>query len=877
VRAQCVDWAGGFEPAGIPDSVHASLVFDSGNGDELYVAGSFRSAGNVAANGIAKWNGTRWAALGSGIDAPELAPLYGPNSVQGAINALAVYDDGSGPALYAGGTFTSIGGVSASNFAKWNGSAWSQVGGGVQQVVYALAAHDDGAGPALFVAGSLQQVGGMPVANCAKWNGSVWTSCSAFVNPNSDLRALCVFDDGSGPVLCGGGGFLFGAVGKWNGTSWSAVGNGGGTLTPYALEVFDDGSGPALYAAGQGLSGWQIPMRKWDGTTWTTIGGITGSQAWIKTLRTFDDGSGPQLYVGGFFNVGSIVSMARWNGTTWSSVGAAGGLGFSPYTTYYPYSRVTSLSVYDDGSAAGPRLHAFGEFESADGHPVINAARYDANGWLPMGSSNAPTSSVTALHAFVDGNGPALYAAGMFQNVGALHSPCVARWNGSSWSALGATLDVTYPSTTIQTLGHFDDGNGAAPFIGGDFSTVNGVSARGVARWNGTAWLPVGAGVSGDVAALELYDDGAGEALYAAGQFTQAGGLSARRIAKWNGSTWSKLGAGLDLPAYAMTVFDDGSGPKLYVGGRFSHAGAQSAPFLAAWNGTSWSDVGGGLDDRVYALAVHDDGSGPALYAGGWFGSAGPINAGFVARWNGTHWSAVPGLTNWVYALASFDDGNGSRLYASVADPNGGRRLHRWDGSAWTEFAPVGGTVSAIEPFDDGSGDALYFGGDFAAIGARASANLAKWSRACSCPPLGYCTAGTTTHGCNAHIVGIGSPSASSGSGFELVVDHVEGRRTGLIFYGTSGAKLDPWGSGPSFVCVKAPQQRTGNQFSSGTNGACDGVLSLDFNAYLASHPNSLGQPFGSITTVWAQAWFRDPPAPKGTNLSDAVQFDVCP
>jgi hypothetical protein len=54
-------------------------------------------------------------------------------------------------------------------------------------------------------------------------------------------------------------------------------------------------------------------------------------------------------------------------------------------------------------------------------------------------------------------------------------------------------------------------------------------------------------------------------------------------------------------------------------------------------------------------------------------------------------------------------------------------------------------------------------------------------------------------------------------------------------------------------------------------------VLSIDWNAYIASHPSALGQPFAGGETVWAQAWFRDPPAPKTTNLSDGLVFVVGP
>jgi hypothetical protein len=73
------------------------------------------------------------------------------------------------------------------------------------------------------------------------------------------------------------------------------------------------------------------------------------------------------------------------------------------------------------------------------------------------------------------------------------------------------------------------------------------------------------------------------------------------------------------------------------------------------------------------------------------------------------------------------------------------------------------------------------------------------------------------------------------------------------------------------------PTQRTAAQLSGGTAGACDGALSIDWNAYLAANPGALGAPFVGGETVWSQAWFRDPPASKTTNLSDGLRFTVCP
>jgi Tol biopolymer transport system component len=145
-------------------------------------------------------------------------------------------------------------------------------------------------------------------------------------------------------------------------------------------------------------------------------------------------------------------------------------------------------------------------------------------------------------------------------------------------------------------------------------------------------------------------------------------------------------------------------------------------------------------------------------------------------------------------------------------------------------------------------------------------------------PPISYCTGGTTTSGCVAVMSSWGAPSATAGLGFVLSATNVEGQKSGLVFYGVSGQLAAPWGvGGTSYLCVKTPTQRTPAQNSNGTASACDGVLSVDWNAYVASHPNALGVPFSVGAVVEAQAWFRDPAAVKTTNLSNGLEFIVCP
>ena len=137
-----------------------------------------------------------------------------------------------------------------------------------------------------------------------------------------------------------------------------------------------------------------------------------------------------------------------------------------------------------------------------------------------------------------------------------------------------------------------------------------------------------------------------------------------------------------------------------------------------------------------------------------------------------------------------------------------------------------------------------------------------------------YCTAGTSTSGCNATMSATGFASASQASPFNINVANVEGAKSGIIFYGVNGPTSQVWSPGsPSLLCVKSPTLRTPSQGSGGTVGTCTGTFTLDWNAWLTTSSNSY--PVG--TPLWAQSWYRDPPAPKTTNLSNGLQFFISP
>lgn len=721
------EWALEFGFSGEDDFdalVHALTIFDDGTGPALYAGGNFTTAGGVTANGIAKWDGAAWSSLGSGVD--------------DQVRALTVFDDGVGPALYAGGFFTTAGGVSANSIAKWDGAAWSPLGSGVSSdlgggTVLALTVFDDGTGPALYAGGSFTTAGGVTADGIAKWDGASWSPLGSGFFDN-DIRALTVFDDGAGPALYAGGIFSIAGgvsasrIAKWDGTAWSPLGSGV-EISVSALTVFDDGTGPALVAGGNfstagGVSANRVA--KWDGAAWSALG--TGVSNSVSDLTVFDDGAGPALYAGGFFTSAGGVSannIAKWDGAAWSPLGS--GVNGS----------VLALTGFDDGTGAA--LYAGGNFVTAGGVNASRIARWSGPGgafeWGNLNENGAslPVTNLTTLSINAT---EILIATGEFEAVGGKSTRGLAQYDGASWDGLDGGPQS---SNSVSASVVFNDGSGEALYVGGDFSAIGSIDANNIARWNGANWSALGDGLNAPVCALAVFDSGAGPALYAACDFFTADGLPANRIARWDGAQWTtlgQLGDGLGGGAVSdLAVFDDGSGPKLYAAGAFTSAGGDpSLRYLVRWDGFGWESVGLGVSAPVTDLDVLTDQLGAALWARGAFSfvtrnSGASISSRAIARFDGD-WT--PGTEGGDFSFTTpldievYDDGAGPKVYVV------GENLpfiKRWNGSSWEQVpgATPNGNALALEIFDDGSGPGLYMAGSFTEAGGLVARHIVRY------------------------------------------------------------------------------------------------------------------------------------------------------
>jgi hypothetical protein len=178
-------WAEGFNSLGMSDTVSAMAFGPDGS---LYAGGEFTTAGSVIARYIARWDGAQWYPLGSGMGGSDPYPF---------VYDLAFGPDGS---LYAGGDFTTAGGVAANHIARWDGatSSWHPLGSGMNNHVWTLAVGHDGS---LYAGGSFTTAGGVAADHIARWDGatSSWHPLGSGVFGYSmpAVNALAFGPDGS--------------------------------------------------------------------------------------------------------------------------------------------------------------------------------------------------------------------------------------------------------------------------------------------------------------------------------------------------------------------------------------------------------------------------------------------------------------------------------------------------------------------------------------------------------------------------------------------------------------------------------------------------------------------------------------------------------
>ena len=581
--------------SGVNGVVKAIAVSPSG---EVYVGGFFNNAGGVPANNIAKWNGSSWSALKNGV---------GNIFLKNVVYTITIDRYGY---LYAGGSFTNADEISVNNIARWDGENWEALEGGVLgdpsylTTIYSLAT--DGRGN-LYAGGRFTSAGGKTVSNLARWDGEDWWNVGGGVQGkdmyNTNITSILV--DGS-VIYVGGDFFSAGGesasnIAKWNGAEFENMaggmqGNFPNSASVDALAIDRDGR---IYAGGfYHIAGGQCAsnIAMWDGSDWQSLGSAHSLDGRVTTMVSDRKGG---FYVGGEFVCasGQIVNhIAHWDGATWTGLGK--GLAGGVYLAY-PMSLVLDQNE---------QLYVAGAIEKAGDIPVKNIAKWTGTEWQALGEGVASVVRTLAVDSH-----NRVYAGGYFEIDGdnPLQNNTVLRWDGSQWEAIGTGFDRAVITLAIDIQDRL--------IAAGFFHNAGGKPALGLARWDGSEWESIvdegvepsrvllinrdtiyGAGktvwkirngmfeyidrgfgnVDDDpwVRALALDQQGR---LVVGGQFSTLGGVDTPNIARWNGTNWESLGSEGVNGAVVSILVDDGG--KLIVGGEFDQVGGKVSNNLAIW------------------------------------------------------------------------------------------------------------------------------------------------------------------------------------------------------------------------------------------------------------------------------------------------------
>jgi hypothetical protein len=623
---------------GVDGAVRALTVYQG----ELVAGGEFTTAGGVATVGVARWDGSAWHGLSGGVTPVVLGTERPP-----AVTAVAEYNGG----LIVGGSFTAAGGVAVNNIARWDGAAWAPMGSGVPgfpvayglQPVSALCVY----GGELIVGGRFYSAGGVAANNIVRWNGTEWRAL-AYGVVGGGVLSLAV----SGADLLAGG--EFGALGdgqteassiaRWDGAAWHAMGQelfsiGSMYAIVRAIAVYGDqvyiggniytnpdvsdmarfdgaewvrvGAGPVSYVAdvyalavhegrlfaGTGLTNQLDPtgVWTWDGSLWETL---TTGLGGVEDLEVFQ---GALIAAGEMTQAGGVpaTGVARWDGSAWSS------LGLGAWS-------VSALTVYNGELIVGSTDNIW-----AEGHSSVGLLRFDGQHWNDLGTA-VTYEDWMQVRTLTVWNGE-LIVGGVFDSAGGVPVANIARWDGTTWRAIGDGAAPEFDGVTALCVFNGE-------MVAAGYAIAQGGYPLGrVSLWDGASWQRLATGVVGGVGALGVYQGD----LIVGGGFVTIGGVASPLVARWNGAAWSAIGplAGSSTNSSVQTIGVFAG--DLVVGGRFTVANGAVADGLARWDGAAWRGMGGGTNSWVRALQEYNG----ALIVGGGFTKAGAGVSGFWARW----------------------------------------------------------------------------------------------------------------------------------------------------------------------------------------------------------------------------------------------------
>jgi uncharacterized delta-60 repeat protein len=303
-----------------------------------------------------------------------------------------------------------------------------------------------------------------------------------------------------------------------------------------------------------------------------------------------------------------------------------------------PDGNVFAVAIQGDG-----KVLIGGEFASVNGMTRNRIARLDVDGTLDVSFQNGLSGADYNIWAVAMQSDAKVLIGGVFTTINGVTRNRVARLNADG------TLDTAFQNGfsgadgIVRSIATQPDGK---VLIGGNFTSVNGLTRNAIARLNGDGTVDVGFqnGLSGannqSVTSIAAQSDGK---VLVGGGFTAINGVARNRIARLNAdgtldTSFQNGLAGANDYVGSVTVQADG---KILIGGYFTTVNGVARNRIARLNANGTLDTGfqndfpvvdGGAD----SVAVQNDGK--VLFGGSFTGGRnriarlnadGTLDAGF--------------------------------------------------------------------------------------------------------------------------------------------------------------------------------------------------------------------------------------------------------
>jgi trimeric autotransporter adhesin len=526
-------------------SITALTCDKNGN---VFVGGRFDTAGEIHVGNIARWNGTQWDSLGSGVTI----------GTDGNRCLLSLISDNNGN-IYVGGSFFISESYNLALIAKWDGNKWANLDSTFlfrshgDEKVYTLLLDNNGN---LYAAG-LFYAGNKSANNIVMLKDTTWVSLKQTIDDsiglyNNIIFSLTISDSN---ILYAGGTFrnVSGVraknIAQWNGTDWHSLGD---IVTPVydtVWAVLSDHKGN-LYIGGNFKKG----ILKWNGESWDSVGNGVNGNVYALCMD-----SNSNIYAAGKFDSAGTrkaKNIAMWNGEKWIGLD----LGVSP-------GPIMAL-VCDTAN----NIYAGGYIDTARDITPHSIAKWDGYIWDSLGGGLNRNTSPMVYSLSINKYGT-LFAGGIFDSAG--HTLCknMAKWDGTTWNSTGMTI-TTY---CINAITNDKYGNiyfatcGTTPYTSkSSQSYIYSINDSGQTR----------IGIANKCVSSMTIDSN--NYLYATGFFDSlyygvSGSCKANGLALWKNNQWESMGSGLYTSGNAITIQNS----VLFAAGGFYFAGNICSPYIA--------------------------------------------------------------------------------------------------------------------------------------------------------------------------------------------------------------------------------------------------------------------------------------------------------